>query len=53
MLGFNFITGKTLYTVGRSRDLEDKYVYKKHPKYIMSVELKKKAITLDTFPREE
>ena len=43
-LGFSFITGKTLYTVGKINELEDKYFFKKHGNYIMTTDLKNKAV---------
>lgn len=47
-LGFSFTTGKTLYSVGKIKELRDKYFFRNHSKYVMSIDLKNKATSFNT-----
>lgn len=48
-IGFTFITGKTLYSVGKISDLQDQYIFENHSKFSMTLELKNKCLSFKTF----
>jgi len=52
-IGFTVITGKTIFSMGKFKNLKDRYIFKEHQKYIMVVDIKNQALDFQSFIHNE